>query len=294
MTVTDAFDCLSEKRRCLFVDVLLLIIPQVSVTPAFQVLVAVSGQVVSSVLVHPVPNLDIPLVPKIVMWVLAVLCLALQCFWLWMLFAHWSQPTIKASSPRFLVVDVIACLLGVLPVFWLHVNQQAACTASLFIGGAAFAMLFASLAVVSYRINRIFSSTTLEAQRIEDEMLFTLVAVAVVLECIINGVWTGVDPLRAVNTYVDNSQVVFYPACQSENGTMWIAVFIGYKGAILLYVTYLATLTRNVPALFNQARTLASVVYNILLFASLTCVRFITRVSHHGNFEWDAFNQRSA
>lgn len=78
----------------------------------------------------------------------------------------------KASSPRWLTVMILGCMVEVFTVFLLAPDERIACQLSLFCVVLGFTLAFGSLFLKNYRILRVFNNVQLTTGIITDRVLF--------------------------------------------------------------------------------------------------------------------------
>merc|ERR1711968_387108 len=100
---------------------------------------------------------------------------------------------------------------------------------------------------------------------IKDSELFGKVFAMVAVECIILGIWTGVDPpVPTVNPGITGvpSDFVDHVVCSSEAPTFAI-IEIVWKVILVAGGCFLAFATRNVEAKYAESKGLMAAMYNV-------------------------------
>ncbi|KAF9952264.1 hypothetical protein BGZ70_000666 [Mortierella alpina] len=175
---------------------------------------------------------------------------------------------IKASSPTFCLLELLGILLVIV---WclLHVGvpSSSTCIANSFILVLGVTLLTGSLTIKSYRIYRIFNSVNFAHQTFQTRILLRYMGLIVVLCMITPIIEMATDPPQPVTLNVGSIQWV---RCRGYHSQMWWSIISSIVPAILLlFGVYFAIKTRNVMFLWNEARQITLVLYNIFFFAIL-------------------------
>jgi Ca2+/H+ antiporter len=110
-----------------------------------------------------------------------------------------------------------------------------------------FILLFGSLFVKTYRVNRIFGTKKLTSMKITDMNLMQALAVLLVAHAVYLGLWSGLSAPSPVSTIVSG---VEYWECSSST-SFWPNILIIAEALLLLYGVSLAYEMRAHPGLFN-------------------------------------------
>ncbi|KAG0307780.1 hypothetical protein BGZ98_009785 [Dissophora globulifera] len=178
---------------------------------------------------------------------------------------------IKASSPAFCMCE----LCGILTAFiWciLHVGipTKTICIARSFLLPSCITLLIGSLMVKNYRIHRIFNSAVVQNQVFKTWLLLSVVGASVIISIIPVIVGTIVDPPVPTGINIHSYQWI---SCQSERGPLvWHILPAIVPSVITVFGVFLTYKTRNVAYLWNEAREIALVLYNVLIFTIIICI----------------------
>ncbi|KAF9982127.1 hypothetical protein BGZ75_006495 [Mortierella antarctica] len=124
-----------------------------------------------------------------------------------------------------------------------------------------------SLTIKSYRIYRIFNSVNFAHQTFQTRILLRYMGAIVVLCMIPPIIEVATDPPQPTTLNVGSIQWV---RCRGYQSQMWWSIVSSIIPAILLlFGVFFAIKTRNVMFLWNEARQITLVLYNIFFFAIL-------------------------
>ena len=206
-----------------------------------------------------------------------------------------ASPVMKAASPTFTLLILAGCQVALssclIPV---ASSLSSDCTAYCWTLSVGCTLVFSSLNAKAWRVSKIFHANTarrgntLRVVRIRDSVLVLPVVAAVACEMVFNALWVALDPLRATDEVSSSNSLLHYIACESRHETVWYALELGMKGALLLYGVSLASQVRKVPAAFNDSQWIAWSTYNIvgcgiaalaivLLFSATPSAAYIVR-----------------
>ncbi|GJJ73733.1 hypothetical protein EMPS_06091 [Entomortierella parvispora] len=127
-----------------------------------------------------------------------------------------------------------------------------------------------SLTVKNYRIYRIFNSVTVSNQAFQTRLLLRYVALGVFLGAIPMVVEMIVD---APEPNMINIRAFQWVRCRGIHTQVWWVISAAIIPALLiLFGVFLAFKTRNVVFLWNEARQISLVLYNVFFFAIIIVV----------------------
>eukprot|EP00058_Branchiostoma_floridae_P023265 XP_002608755.1 hypothetical protein BRAFLDRAFT_73975 [Branchiostoma floridae] len=209
------------------------------------------------------------------------------------------QRLIKMSSPNLnnLIVGGSLLLYGAAILFGLdrsvvggsdkallHLCQVRTCCVVI-----GFTLVYGSLFSKTWRVYRIFRSSTVKRMVIRDDKLFATVGVILIVDVLLFGIWLGLDPLKwrtvgvpvrktleSMPESIATTNVVWVQRCYSDNSEVWICVFYILKGLLLLYGTYLSWATRgvNFPAMNDAKPIILSIYCCVVLVGIATPLTF--------------------
>ena len=140
------------------------------------------------------------------------------------------------------------------------------CSALQWTGTMTYSLVFGTLCVKRWRIYRIFTEfKALPMKVLHDNVLIMIALFPLVIDVIINFVWSTVDPWYFHNKQ-DNSSSLTQATCRLNHGIVWTACIAVPKGLLTAVVLYLAIATRRIPRKeFRQTKSI-----NILIYALFT------------------------
>jgi hypothetical protein len=210
----------------------------------------------------------------IVSCILIAFVLIVQGLTIW----YWNTPVFKGSTPLFMSLMLLGAIIGYLATILsvVDVNHTAhfdtVCKAQYWMMGVAFVLMFATLALKTWRIRNIFCNETLtEIRTVNTWGLLRWLAVVVAIEIAIHVIWISVDPLHS--TLVLSTGQLAY-TCSSAHDNIFLIVNLAYKGIIAAVCVLFAYQTRDVISKFNESRQLMIASYNMFV-----CVIVIAALS---------------
>ncbi|KAF9570337.1 hypothetical protein EC968_001950 [Mortierella alpina] len=178
---------------------------------------------------------------------------------------------IKAASPTFCLCE----LLGILLVFiWcimmVGVPKTARCTTQSLLLPTGITLLAGSLTIKNYRIYRIFNSVNVANQAFQTRLLLRFVLLAVLLALIPVIIETVLDVPHphTINIHADQ-----WIRCRGQrHDNWWLLASTIVPLLLVLFGVFLAFKTRNVVYLWNEARQISLVLYNIFFFTLIIVI----------------------
>jgi hypothetical protein len=191
-------------------------------------------------------------------------------------------PVMKASGVTFLQLMAFACVLNICSLLLAGLDTNTVsfssgslsnvCVAASWLWGSSHTLFIGCLVVKTWRVQKIFMSKKLTLERIPNSYLYKLLVGMVAAQCTIQVVWLTTNRLTLAYEVVDNVEV---EACTSDNTVLWTAISDGYWVSLLIVALFLAVSVRNIPASFNESKSLAMTVYNMFVNSLLLgMVRF--------------------
>ncbi|KAF8932030.1 hypothetical protein BGZ58_007279 [Dissophora ornata] len=127
-----------------------------------------------------------------------------------------------------------------------------------------------SLVVKNYRIYRIFNSVTVQSHVFKTRMLLSVVAMAVILSIIPMVVEVIIDTPLPTNI---NTRKYRWVSCKCARAPLiWYILSAIVPVLMVVFGAFLAFMTRNVAYLWNEARQIALVLYNVLIFTVIIII----------------------
>jgi branched-chain amino acid transport system substrate-binding protein len=178
---------------------------------------------------------------------------------------HRESKTIKHSSLTFSLMTLVgAAFMMFSPVLIVLVVPQ--CMVWLWFVCIGFILFFGSMAVKSYRIDRIFNWHRKKLTKIKpigDSQLMVVVSVLLGLEVILLILWQFFGELRPLE-FEGTNDAIF--GCYSDNAFPFIITQICYFGVVFLVGCFFAFRTRNVNfGSYKETKEIFFAVYNMTL-----------------------------
>ncbi|KAJ3188525.1 hypothetical protein HK101_009111 [Irineochytrium annulatum] len=166
-----------------------------------------------------------------------------------------NEKLIKSSSVEFLMLILVGLIMGsVYPLILTGPPTKAKCIAELWVLPAAFSMIMANLVSKSFRVHRIFNTSAFTAKSVSNAEVISLV-------------WTLVAPpevtwkvIKFQNDFYENQS-----ECVSGNTSSQLLILVVvfcWNALLLLGGVYLAFANRNLPAMYSEASSMSTVIYN--------------------------------
>ncbi|KAG0025742.1 hypothetical protein BGZ81_006939 [Podila clonocystis] len=178
---------------------------------------------------------------------------------------------IKASSPTFCICELVGIFLVLLwCILHIGIPTESTCAAQSFILPIGTTLLAGSLTIKNYRIYRIFNSVTVANQSFQTRKLLWYLAAIVLLATIPIIVEIFVDPPVPKLINIRSYQWVH---CRGIRTSIWWQVAAAiFPTLLMLFGVFLAFKTRNVVFLWNEARQISLVLYNVLFFTIIVAI----------------------
>lgn len=121
-----------------------------------------------------------------------------------------------------------------------------------------FSITYGSIFAKTWRLHKIFNSTTLQVQVIPDWKLLAAVGLLVVFDLVAMGIWRIVSPWSLLENPLG--------ACSAgPYGGYFEIILLAQKGALTVGGSVLIYLVKSLPVKFNESKHLAGTLYNTLL-----------------------------
>ena len=179
-----------------------------------------------------------------------------------------------SSSPLFLIVMIIACILGYGSIYaWFGKPQPVACGFQPWLLGLGVILLFAALCSKTFRIWRIFKSP-MNKKVITDLELFILMVIIMIPCVFILFLWTLISTPTATLKEADGAD---HYICATggftgpPGGFVFFFILVAYAGIVLCFGGFLSIVTRKVPSAYNESKLIAVSIYN-LVFLSIAII----------------------
>jgi len=175
---------------------------------------------------------------------------------------------IRAASPTFLIIMIMAAILGYAGLFSFYGQPQAvACGFQVWIVALSIFIMISALFAKSFRIWRLYRSpTAINAMR--DWQLVIFVCITVIPMLVLLILWTALSTPGASLIEQDDKHdhyVCYMGGVAGNDGAYtFFALIVAYIAAFLLFGTFLSFVTRNVVSTFNESRLIAVSIYNLV------------------------------
>jgi hypothetical protein len=139
------------------------------------------------------------------------------------------------------------------------------CAVNVWLLTVGLTLMLASLLVKLGRLAFIFTSGRLTVARITNTHLGLSLAAIIVVDVLLNAIWSGVAPFDTKVVEVDVFRPSFnYRACAwTEAARNVMYVHLAWKSLLVVAALVLAILTRSLPAAYNESTYLGTCVYNL-------------------------------
>ena len=139
-----------------------------------------------------------------------------------------------------------------------------------------FSLVFGTVIVKTWRLYRIFLSSTKHKRRVrlmnKDSFLAVFVVALVVVDVLLCTVWSAVDPLQYGNeTSINTDKAIeeVTEMCSSDWFTVWLGLLAAYKIALLLFAVFLSFVTRKICRKEFKTANITLLVYLLFLVTGL-------------------------
>ncbi|KAG0273101.1 hypothetical protein BGZ95_011104 [Linnemannia exigua] len=178
---------------------------------------------------------------------------------------------IKASSPTFCLCELLGIMLVMIwCILHIGIPREALCVTQSFILPIGVTLLAGSLTIKNYRIYRIFNSMTVMNQAFQTRLLLRWVALALFLCVIPVIVQVAIDPPKP---HLNNIRSIQWVRCRGAKAQIWWIISAAVIPSILIFFgVFLAFKTRNVVFLWNEAKQISLVLYNVFFFTIIIII----------------------
>ncbi len=178
-----------------------------------------------------------------------------------------SSPMIAATAPRIGVITCVGSLFASAGIFLLaQPVTSARCQSWLWLTSLSYSLMFSSMFVRTYRIDKIFNSPTLKVHVITDAYLVQIICAIIVVDVAILTWWQVASPFVATGALIVSDTSSLCVICaSSSSGYQLFSLFV-YKAAQTLWGIYLAYSVRDVQDNFNESRFIGISIYNCSIF----------------------------
>ncbi|KJE98253.1 hypothetical protein CAOG_008244 [Capsaspora owczarzaki ATCC 30864] len=198
---------------------------------------------------------------------------------------HLSHSSIRASSPVLLQFMLASTVLVYAAIFLMGVDSGSddnslvslstvasnICRAIPWLLGLGFDLVYGAMLAKAWRIHKIFNNRLRRRIMLTDGNLIKHIVIFAMHDIILNAVWVGVDPLGLEYHVLSSSSsgTTVTSQCRSDNFGIYLAIYLAFKGAVLLAGIYLAIACRNVADQFNESKQLGFAIYNLTFISCI-------------------------
>ena len=195
------------------------------------------------------------------------------------------QSGFKVASPVFIWLSLLGllCLYSALLLLVQPVSAGA-CSALNWMANLGFTLTLAPLLVKAWRVHRIFNRRKMRVVRITNLRLLLMVAALLTMELALLVAWQAYAPM-APSTLTqqpsDGEGERLYTQCAYSGASLgFFAAAALSKGLMLAAGVLMAFSTRDVAAQFNESKSIAIAIYNIVIILALIApiIAFISAV----------------
>eukprot|EP01104_Vermistella_antarctica_P000197 TRINITY_DN1022_c0_g5_i2.p1 TRINITY_DN1022_c0_g5~~TRINITY_DN1022_c0_g5_i2.p1 ORF type:complete len:808 (-),score=175.04 TRINITY_DN1022_c0_g5_i2:26-2449(-) len=182
-----------------------------------------------------------------------------------------NEAHIHYASWPFCMLMWAGCALGFVALYWWIIQPPETwlCYMRVLFAPFAFVLVFGALSAKTYRINSLFHHKDFKLAPISNFDLVKVVLALLVVPIIIAAVWCGVGDIEVVEEdHASEDETTFYQ-CSFDHYWIFMGLFYGYVGLILLANCYLAFRVRNVSHLFNESKEIICAVYSVTILAAV-------------------------
>ena len=176
---------------------------------------------------------------------------------------------IRASSPLFLQVIIVGCILIFITVGLLAIDSitVGSCTAVLLTSHLGYVIALGGISAKTWRIIKIFNTDNLRGEKITDTTLVKYLGYIIGILSVYLLVWISVDGPRPIS-FIDYGNNIWYTTCASSSN-LWQLTLLFVEAIGLLMTCILAYRVRNNPTAFNESFWIALSVYNIAVVGGI-------------------------
>eukprot|EP00004_Rigifila_ramosa_P011563 TRINITY_DN2478_c0_g1_i6.p1 TRINITY_DN2478_c0_g1~~TRINITY_DN2478_c0_g1_i6.p1 ORF type:complete len:1962 (-),score=419.81 TRINITY_DN2478_c0_g1_i6:25-5091(-) len=172
---------------------------------------------------------------------------------------------INRQQPVFCIVTQAGCMLGLfLLVPFVGEPTASLCLARMWLPPIAFTLVYAALFAKTWRVYRIFHNPSLKLITITTGDMLIKICGLLFLDVVLLVLWSSISPLKP-NLYL--SQGTVYATCSSNKSSLFFAIFLVIKFALLFGGAVLSFQARAVKSAFSESKYIAFSIYNELFVA---------------------------
>eukprot|EP01104_Vermistella_antarctica_P000201 TRINITY_DN1022_c0_g9_i1.p1 TRINITY_DN1022_c0_g9~~TRINITY_DN1022_c0_g9_i1.p1 ORF type:complete len:2006 (-),score=529.76 TRINITY_DN1022_c0_g9_i1:47-5422(-) len=184
--------------------------------------------------------------------------------------------SIHFASWQFCEIMWAGCLIGLIGLYWWIIQPPRTwmCYLRIWFPPIAFILVFAPLTAKTWRINKLFNNKKFKVQKISNMDVFKFIGALMVVPIILCAVWSGIGNPEVDYIDVANEDETHFRQCSYDYFWIFMCLFYGYIGIILIANCYMAFRVRNVNALFNESKEIICAVYSVTILAAI-CIPLI-------------------
>ena len=222
--------------------------------------VSINDQVVKTVTMNPVVVYSL--------YALGSLAGAIILFFCWILFRFRGSRLLKASQQPMLYVIMLGEVLGVGKILIAaSVINTNTCIAGLWAAHLGFFMVFTSLLLKSWRINKLLNNRSIKKVKITNSDIMVILFSILFLVCILLILLTVIgQPHLAYITETGSTQITKYPYCAYEYSQFQITFYV-IEILLLFYGVKLCWDIKGIPDAINESQYVVAAMASIALLS---------------------------
>jgi hypothetical protein len=170
----------------------------------------------------------------------------------------------KYQAPIFCSMIIIGTLLGHASVWsFMAEFSDASCTINVWLINLSFVLVFACLALKTWRMWRVVGNKKLKVSVVTIADVMKMVGLFLFVELVLLILWTIFDRPQALvvrDSVFGIEASTYHLVCKHPVGFFWY-ISIAYKATLLLLGVFLTVKVRRLPPIFNDARQVGISIY---------------------------------
>lgn len=186
--------------------------------------------------------------------------------------------SIKVTSPLLNNLIFSGCYIYLISIFFLsfklvtgsknHLLFAVKCSGFIWCESLAFSLIFGTICLKTWRILRIFSTSSAKVvSHLDNHFLVLYICLIALFDVVYNVLWNVIDPWF-MRSKEDERQVRI--TCDCNDLTIWVSILLGQKAILTIAVLYTSIATRQVQRKeYKQTKSTNVLVYIFVLLNSL-------------------------
>jgi hypothetical protein len=196
-----------------------------------------------------------------------------------LIFIRFRQKSVlRSSSVAFMVIMLMGLMIFTISAILLALDKAtvASCGAFIWLSALGFSATFAPLFIKTWRIWKIFERKHLRVVKITNRKLFGMLAAIFATDIILLAAWQGASnslhPVTIEQRKNDNYDSYTHCLCDLNTALPFIVLLGGFKAALILFGAVMAFSTRKVETTFNESKSMAWAIYNLIMAVIIMCL----------------------